>query len=485
MRLRNLSPLILLLVIALSVSPVLAQIASEWTISDDFTIGGASTYTVTYTLGVGGSITPSYPGGVATVASGSNLTFTITPALHYRISSVVVDGNNTGTPSTLNFLQIYTNHVFQVYFALDLYYITASADANIDLSPSGLVAVNSGDDQTFTYSAHTGYVIDSILVNGTGVAITSPSGTYTFSNVNGNSTFAIYSAPAPSTIPTITPTPVPSPNPYNHPIETLNLYMRSDTYNFTDVSAYGLDTDYTNTHISVPISNDSVSTITYGFRIYLASSSTSYQELTNGVPAATIALSSNYTGQISSSWSCPDTQVILGTQVLQVVVYAKIDNGSWTAQATFISNPLMTHELMPTVWAFTLNLNMTQTTGSTSCLFSFGDTDYRSTVTNIEIVTPNYTDIQGWQWMHGDIIGLILGSYLHVLGAFFWVLIYVAIFGSLWFRHKSTNPVVFIAILMGGGFGLGVWALLPTWIAAILSVFIILALMTLVFKVIR
>jgi hypothetical protein len=131
---------------------------------------------------------------------------------------------------------------------------------------------------------------------------------------------------------------------------------------------------------------------------------------------------------------------------------------------------------------------MTQLTGNTTSTVTFGDTNHRSTVTGVVIVDPNYTDIQMWQWMHGDIIGLILGSYLHVLGASFYILIFLMIFGGLYFRHRNVGPIIVLVTLLGGSGGISVWILLgqaSPLAATIFSVLIIIACSALIFKVIR
>ena len=61
--------------------------------------------------------------------------------------------------------------------------VTASADSNSMINPSGSVQVSYGDSQTFNYSANAGYSITSVLVDGNNVSIT---GNYTFSNVASN-----------------------------------------------------------------------------------------------------------------------------------------------------------------------------------------------------------------------------------------------------------------------------------------------------------
>ena len=175
----------------------------------------------------------------------------------------------------------------------------------------------------------------------------------------------------------------------------------------------------------------------------------------------------------------------LGSQALKIDVYAKIDSGSWTLQASFLSNALLTKQILSTTWSLNLNLEIISVTGNTTSYFRFGDTTYRSTLTDVTIVTPNYTDIQLWQWMNGDVIGLIFGAYLHVLGPLFYVLIYILIFGGLYFRHRTFNPVAFLLVLGGGAGGFSAWVLLPPYAAAILSVFVIAAIGALLFKVLR
>lgn len=69
--------------------------------------------------------------------------------------------------------------------------ITASNDSNCAISPSGDVVVTQFGSQTFTYSAHSGYIITSVLVNGTNVPI---SGSYTFNSVQANTTISVISA---------------------------------------------------------------------------------------------------------------------------------------------------------------------------------------------------------------------------------------------------------------------------------------------------
>jgi hypothetical protein len=65
--------------------------------------------------------------------------------------------------------------------------ITATAADNGSISPSGQVAVNAGENQTFTITPDTGYHIQNLLVDGAPVDINS---SYTFTNVTDNHTIS-------------------------------------------------------------------------------------------------------------------------------------------------------------------------------------------------------------------------------------------------------------------------------------------------------
>ena len=105
------------------------------------------TYTITATAGANGAISPS---GSVSVNSGSNQTFSITPADNYKVSDVTVDGVSVGTVSSYTFSNVTSNHTIAASFAPITYTITATAGANGAISPSGSASVNSGSNQTFT-----------------------------------------------------------------------------------------------------------------------------------------------------------------------------------------------------------------------------------------------------------------------------------------------------------------------------------------------
>jgi hypothetical protein len=75
--------------------------------------------------------------------------------------------------------------------------ITASAGAGGSINPTGSVPVPPGGTQTFTLTPQPGYVVSTLLVNGSSVT---PAASYSFNNVTGAQTISASFALAPSTL---------------------------------------------------------------------------------------------------------------------------------------------------------------------------------------------------------------------------------------------------------------------------------------------
>ena len=85
------------------------------------------------------------------------------------------------------------NKTVTASFAINSFTTTASAGLNGSITPSGMVTVNHGTNQSFTFAPNVNYHISDVIVDGVSVgAVTS----YQFTNVTGNHTisanFAIY-----------------------------------------------------------------------------------------------------------------------------------------------------------------------------------------------------------------------------------------------------------------------------------------------------
>jgi outer membrane protein assembly factor BamB len=148
-------------------------------------------------------------------------------------------------------------------------YITYSSAA---VSSNGIIYVGSTDGILYSLNASTGDIISSFL---TGNEIrSSPAITdeVVYFGSLDNRVYALGPSPPP-----------PAPNPA--PGVPVEYYFRSDTYTTLGESAYGLDTDYTNTAITLTNTLPRY----YGFRVWLASSSTIKTELTSGTPEAQIS----------------------------------------------------------------------------------------------------------------------------------------------------------------------------------------------------
>ena len=75
--------------------------------------------------------------------------------------------------------------------------VTATAGANGKITPDGTVLLNQGGSQTFTITPDSGYVIDTLTVDGSAVAATT---SYTFSGIALNHTISVTFKPEPPVI---------------------------------------------------------------------------------------------------------------------------------------------------------------------------------------------------------------------------------------------------------------------------------------------
>ena len=144
----------------------------------------ATTFTITASSGANGAITPS---GAVIVNSGGTVAFTITPHAGYRVTDVLVDGLSIGAVATYTFVNVTADHSITASFGANAITITGSSSSGGTLTPSGIVQVNYGANQTFTMMPNAGFSIADVIVDGASVGAVS---TYAFSNVTTNHTIS-------------------------------------------------------------------------------------------------------------------------------------------------------------------------------------------------------------------------------------------------------------------------------------------------------
>ena len=149
--------------------------------SDEVTI---TTYTIVSSAGQDGSVSPA---GFVSLTHGADQTFTFIPDTGYHIENIVVDGSSAGAVSSYTFTNITADHTISASFAVNSYTITASAESNGTVSPSGSVSAVHGENRTFTIAPNSGYHIANVLVDGSSVGAVS---SYTFTNITADHTIS-------------------------------------------------------------------------------------------------------------------------------------------------------------------------------------------------------------------------------------------------------------------------------------------------------
>lgn len=141
--------------------------------------------TIISSAGVNGAISPI---GTVSVRSGATVTFTITPNTEYHVADVLVDGASVGAVSYYTFTNMTANHTIIASFEINPYTITAKANANGTIEPTGAVRFNLGATATYTMTPNTGCHISDVLVDGASVGAV---GMYTFTNVTADHTITV------------------------------------------------------------------------------------------------------------------------------------------------------------------------------------------------------------------------------------------------------------------------------------------------------
>jgi len=150
--------------------------------SDDGYLYAIGNYTITSSVGIGGSISPS---GNIPVNSGNSQTFTVTPNPGYYIKDVKVDDKSIGPVTTYTFENTTSDHTIEAQFEINTYSITASTSEGGSISPSGNITLNYGTNQTFTITPNPGYYIKDVKVDDKSVGAVS---SYTLTNINSDHT---------------------------------------------------------------------------------------------------------------------------------------------------------------------------------------------------------------------------------------------------------------------------------------------------------
>jgi predicted RNA-binding protein with TRAM domain len=136
--------------------------------------------------GLHGTISPS---GISIVLGGTDKAFTIIPDPGYRVADVLVDGVSVGARNDYTFSNIQADHTINAFFTADVHAITAGADVNGSITPSGTITVNNGDSLTFTITPDTGYEVLNVIVDGASMGAVT---TYTFTNIVANHAINAY-----------------------------------------------------------------------------------------------------------------------------------------------------------------------------------------------------------------------------------------------------------------------------------------------------
>jgi len=159
------------------------NVTADHTISASFAPQAAN-LTITAAAAPNGTISPV---GAVSVPPGSSQTFTITPNVGFTVANLVVDGIVLPGATSYTFTNVTADHSIGAYFVEQTFTVTASADANGSVTPTGANSALYGSTSSFTITPNAGFQIASLLVDG--VALPAAS-SYSFTSITGNHTIS-------------------------------------------------------------------------------------------------------------------------------------------------------------------------------------------------------------------------------------------------------------------------------------------------------
>jgi hypothetical protein len=124
-----------------------------------------------------------WPPRLAPVARGGDVRLLVVPLQGFRLDSLLVDGVSVRPTRTLVLREVTAPHTVAATFSPNEYTITAAAAPHATISPSGIVPVTHGSDQTFMLVADPGFQVVEVVVDGKPVRAHER---YTFAAVKAN-----------------------------------------------------------------------------------------------------------------------------------------------------------------------------------------------------------------------------------------------------------------------------------------------------------
>ena len=128
---------------------------------------------------------PTLPDG-ATITS-TSLTAYLDISMRLGSTKVTINGNTYSSSSSLS-ITLGTSLINSFSVSAKGSSFFASASEGGTISESGEIEIENGSSKTFTFSANEGYVIDTVLVDGTDIGKVN---SYTFENITSNHTLSV------------------------------------------------------------------------------------------------------------------------------------------------------------------------------------------------------------------------------------------------------------------------------------------------------
>lgn len=256
-------------------------------------------------------------------------------------------------------------------------------------------------------------------------------------------------------------------------------YMRSDTHTVQEILGYKLLTTQTTTATDDRRITASTAFTSYGIRVWVLNFNGEVEELTGGVPVATVSRTSDGNGIQSGTWTCPLYPYVIDSVIVRV--YQRWDYGFWTQRKTFITKTKLMLKFPENTWTVYYWTN--RTVGSTYSTLSHGSSSFNSRITFQYYVLNPFEEMQ-YHVLTQNPVSFFITPWYYYLGEAMWGLV-LLFFCVTTYNWSGSIKVVIGWLWIFGGVGGILSAFIPALVLNIAWIFLALAIAATVVSLVK
>ena len=231
--------------------------------------------------------------------------------------------------------------------------------------------------------------------------------------------------------------------------ETLFFYYYPTTLEVNNVTGFAIYSSPPNSEASQEVSTSGSHSVSWGARVWLVYSSTSY-ELTSGSPVLIGTLTGENSTLMSAEFTFAERSLKFGYGALEVVLYQRWDAGEWSPVIVCISDYLYYTKLLESDATFYLYADRTESGGSTISTASWGTSTFNSGIQDLTFKVARGFDWQQYYLDQGNLLSFLTSPYTAYLGNGIYAIVLFGVGAAIYIRYRNFAVITLLIVLLGG-----------------------------------